>query len=129
MRFMRDQRAAAEKAWKTIRTKRAFIKSRASEAASKAALKTHCEEQGWRVVFFEGKTGSPRTGIIDAIAFRLKRQNADALEIRLIQLKGGKAGISGPEVKRLKQAVKAASITWMAAAFDNETLHTLHDEP
>ena len=125
---MRDQRAAANKAWKTIRARRAFIKARAAEAASKAALKAHCEETGWRVSFFEGKTGSPRTGIIDAIAFRLRRENADALQIRLIQLKGGKAGISGPEMKRLKQAVKDASVTWMAAAFDGDTLHTFHEE-
>jgi hypothetical protein len=106
----------------------AFAKARAAEAASKAALQAHCEETGWRVAFFEGKTGAPRTGIIDAVAFRLQRKNADALEIRLIQLKGGTAGVSGPEIARLKQAVTEARVNWMIAAFDGEALHTLPEE-
>jgi hypothetical protein len=128
MLAMRNRREAALKAWKTIRSKRAFIKARAAEAASKAALKAHCEETGWRVAFFEGKTGAPRTGIIDAVAFRLQRKNADALDVRLIQLKGGKAGVSGPEIARLKKAVMDAHISWMIAAFDGEALHTLPEE-
>jgi hypothetical protein len=125
---MRNQRAAALIAWKTIRSRRAFIKARAAEAASKAALEAHCKETGWKLAFFEGKTGSPRTGIIDAVAFRLSRKNADAIEIRLIQLKGGKAGISGIEMARLKKAVEEATISWMIAAFDGEVLHTLPEE-
>lgn len=103
----------------------AFEKARASEAASKEALRSDCEKNGWRVAFFEGKTGAPRTGIIDAVAFRLQRQNPDALEIRLIQLKGGQAGISGPEITRLKKAVIEADISGMLAAFDGEVLHTI----
>lgn len=91
-------------------------------------METHCKETGWKLAFFEGKTGSPRTGIIDAIAFRLSRKNADALEIRLIQLKGGKAGISGIEMARLKKAVEEATISWMIAAFDGEVLHVLPEE-
>src|ERR1700719_481464 len=118
MRSMRNRREAALQAWKTIRTRRAFVKARAAEAASKAALKAHCEETGWRGAFFAGKTGSPRTGIIDAGAFRLQRTNADALDVRLIQLRGGKAGVSGQEIARLKQAVTDAHVSWMIAAFD-----------
>ena len=128
MRSMRDQKKAAEKAWKTIRARRTFVKARASEAASKEALKTYCEETRWKVAFFEGKTGAPRNGIIDAIAFRLQRKNADAIEVRLIQLKGGKAGVSGPEIARLKRAVIDARISWMVAAFDGEALHVLPEE-
>ncbi len=120
---MADRSEAARKAWRTIRIKRAFVKARASEAASKAALEAYCEQQGWRVAFFEGKTGSPRTGIIDAVAFSLDRHNADALEIRLVQLKGGNAGVSGREIARLKKAVTEARITGMIAAFDGEVLH------
>jgi hypothetical protein len=125
---MANRTASALKAWRTRRTMSAFAKARAAEAASKAALKAHCEETGWRVAFFEGKTGAPRTGIIDAVAFRLQRKNADALEVRLIQLKGGKAGVSGPEIARLKQAVTEARVSWMIAAFDGEALHTLPEE-
>src|ERR1700679_1147590 len=78
-----------------------FEKARASEAASKKALTEYCEKRKWRVAFFEGKTGSPRTGIIDAIMFRIAKSNADVLDLRLVQLKGGKAGISGAEIARL----------------------------
>ena len=70
------------------RTLKAFAKARASEAASKKALKKYCKAHGWRDAFFEGETGSPRTGIIDAVAFRLGRKDADLLDLRLVQLKG-----------------------------------------
>ena len=125
---MRNRREAALKAWKGIRSRRAFVKARAAEAASKEALKAHCEEIGFKVAFFEGKTGAPRTGIIDAVAFRLQRKNADALEVRLIQLKGGNAGITGREMARMKKAVEQANVSWMIAAFDGELLHTLPEE-
>jgi hypothetical protein len=105
----------------------AFAKARAAEAASKEALRIYCEGNGWKVAFFEGKTGSPRTGIIDAVAFRLGRTNADALDIRLIQLKGGKAGVSGPEIARLKKAVTVATVNWLIAAFDGHELHFVPD--
>ena len=103
----------------------AFEKARASEAASKEALRTYCEKHNWRVAFFEGKTGSPRTGIIDAIIFRIAKGNADALDLRLVQLKGGKAGVTGAEIARLKKAIGAVSTSWMIAAFDGESLHML----
>jgi hypothetical protein len=125
----RKRRAAAEKAAQKRKQIRAWEKSHAKEAASKAALETHCKKHGWKLAFFEGKTGAPRTGIIDAVAFRLDRKNADALQIRLIQLKGGKACVSGREIARLKKAAAGATVDWLIAEFDDETLHWLHDEP
>jgi len=125
---MPDYRARALKSWKTRRSKVAFIKVRASEAASKEALKEHLAKLGWQVVFFEGKSGSPRTGIIDAFAYRLARKNADLLEVKLIQLKGGKAGASGREIARLKQAVEDMALTWAVASFDGETVHLTSEE-
>lgn len=120
---------AARKAVLTKRRVSAFTKARAAEAASKEALRAYCQEHGWKVGFFEGVTGSPRTGIVDAVAFRLRRKNADALDVRLIQLKGGQAGISGREIARLKKAATTASVRWMVAAFDGEALHVLPDDP
>ena len=125
---MSDYSARALKAWKTRKIKSAFIKVRASEAASKEALKGHLGKRGWQVVFFEGKTGSPRTGIIDAFAYRLARKDADQLEVKLIQLKGGKAGASGREIARLKQAVESVALTWAVASFDGETVHLTSEE-
>lgn len=103
----------------------ALAKARAAEAASKEALRTYCEQHGWKLAFFEGKTGSPRTGIIDAIAFRLDSKNPDLLDIRLVQLKGGKSGVSGIEIARLKRAAASAVVKWPIAAFDGEMLQLL----
>ena len=94
-----------------------------AEKASKEALRLHCEEKGWKVAFFEGKTGAPRTGIIDAVMFRIAKGKADCLELRLVQLKGGNAGVSGPEIKRLKEAVSHVNLDWLIAAYDGEALH------
>ena len=79
------------------------------------------------MAFFEGKTGAPRTGIIDAIAYRLDRKNADLLDVRLIQLKGGKAGVTAKEIARLKSAVKGITVDWLIAAYDGEMLHMVPD--
>lgn len=106
----------------------AFAKARAAEAASKEAFRLYCQKHGWKVSFFEGATGSPRTGIVDAVAFRLGRKNADIVDVRLIQLKGGKAGVSGAEIARLKKAAANASVSWQIAAFDGESLHLLPEE-
>jgi hypothetical protein len=125
----RKRRAAALKAKQTRKRVNAFTKARAGEAASKEALRAYCEQHKWRVAFFEGKTGSPRTGIIDAIMFRVSRKNADVLDLRLVQLKGGKAGVSGAEIARLKKAVGTIETDWLIAAFDGETLHLLPNEP
>ena len=116
-------KAAAAKALKRRRINKAFVKVRASEAASKEAFKTHCLTNGWKVAFFEGAGGAPRNGIIDAIAFRLTKSNRDALDVRLVQLKSGKAGVSGEELKRLKEAVSVATVNWLTATYDGEELH------
>jgi hypothetical protein len=121
------RRQAGLKAAKTRRSRAAFVKVRASEAASKEALRAYCQKRGWRVAFFEGATGSPRTGIVDAVMFRISRKNADLLDIRLVQLKGGKAGISGAEIARLKSAARDATVNFVIAAFDGEVLHLLPD--
>jgi hypothetical protein len=88
----RDRSVAAQRAWRTRRAMSAFAKARASEAASKEALRLYGEQHGWKVAFFEGATGAPRTGIIDAIAYRLGRGNADLLDVRLVQLKRRESG-------------------------------------
>jgi len=124
----KKRRAAARLAVQTKRRMSAFAKARAAEAASKEALRIYCQEHGWKIAFFEGATGSPRTGIIDAVAFRLGRKDADALEVRLIQLKGGHAGISGPEISRLKKAATEASVNWLIAAFDGEVLQLVPED-
>jgi hypothetical protein len=125
----KKRRAIALNAARTRRQMSAFEKARAAEAASKEALRIECKKHGWRVAFFEGESGAPRTGIIDAIAFRLDARDADRLDIRLVQLKGGNAGISGKEIARLKAAALGAKVNWLIAEFDGNTLHLLPDDP
>jgi hypothetical protein len=52
----------------------------------------------------------------------------DVLELRLIQLKGGRAGVSGREIARLKKATSATNVRWCIAAFDGDVLHLVPDE-
>lgn len=125
----RKSRVAAAKAVVTKKRIKAWTVAHAAEAQSKLALQAHCKKHGWRIVFFEGDTGAPRTGIIDAIAFRLGRKDPDLLDVRLIQLKGGKAGISGREISRLKKAADNATVNWLIVALDGNRLHLLPDDP
>jgi hypothetical protein len=125
----RKRRLAARKMWQTRKRMSAWEKAHAAEAASKDALETYCKKNGWKIAFFEGLTGAPRTGIIDAIAFRLGRKDSDLLDIRLVQLKGGNAGLTGREIARLKKAAEAATVNWLIAEFDGEVLHLLPGDP
>jgi len=126
----RKRRAAAAKAVQTRKRMSAWEKAHAAEAASKDALEMYCKKHGWRIAFFEGATTrAPRTGIIDAVAFRLGRKNCDLLDVRLIQLKGGAAGVTGREIARLKQAAAGATVKWLVAEFDGDTLYLLPGDP
>jgi hypothetical protein len=80
-------------------------------------------------VFFEGLTGAPRTGIVDAIIARIRPGQPDGIDIRLVQLKSGAGGLTGSEIGRMKRAVENLSHDWLLAAFDGQTLHFLPDIP
>src|SRR5581483_8956778 len=108
----RKRRLAGFKAALKRKRMTALLRARAAESASKKALRIFLSMRGWRVVFFEGVTGAPRTGIIDAVAFRLRRAESDVLEVRLIQLKGGGSGIGAREIGRLKQAAMKTNVRW-----------------
>jgi hypothetical protein len=119
--------SAALKAWATRR--KPHYRAQQTEAASKVALQQWCGENNWKVVFFEGASGAPRTGIVDAVMVRIKPSKADSIEVRLVQLKGGVAGLTAAEVTRLKKAVSSLSTDWLFAAFDGATLHLVPDVP
>jgi hypothetical protein len=125
---MPDQRsAAARKAWETRRS--AGYRARKSERTSKAALAAWCRANGWKVLFFEGGTGAPRTGIVDAIIARIRPGDADAIELKLVQLKSGFGGLTAREIARLKEALTKLWKDWLLAAFDGNTLHLLPEIP
>jgi hypothetical protein len=120
---MSDRGEAAKKSWVTRRSP--TYKARQQERTSKHALTEWCKANGWKVLFFEGRTGAPRTGIVDAVMVRINSHDADAVEVRFVQLKSGKSGLSGIETTRLKQSVRKASLDWVAALFDGKDLHFL----
>jgi hypothetical protein len=118
---------AAIKAWATRGS--APYRAAKSERASKIALSEWCQENRWKVVFFESATGSPRTGIVDALIVRIKPREPDAIEVRLVQLKSGVGGLTGTEITRLKRAVAQLSTDWLLAAFDGQALHLVPEIP
>ena len=117
----------AFKAWMKMRS--ALYKAGKSERSSKVALAQWCRSNGWEVVFFEGESGAPRTGIVDAVMVRIKPGDADAIEIKLVQLKSGGGGLTGGEITRLKKATEGISRDWLLAACDSGLLHFLPELP
>jgi len=118
---------AAKKAWLTRQSPK--YRADQSERASKEALRAWCRHAGWKVLFFEGVTGAPRTGIVDAIIARIRRCEPDGIDIRLVQLKSGTGGLTASEIARMKCAVEDLSRDWLLAAFDGQILHFLPDIP
>jgi hypothetical protein len=119
--------AGAKKAWTTRRS--APYRARKTEKASKDALLAWCDANGWKVIFFEGETGAPRTGIVDAIIVRIRPREADVVEVRLVQLKSGSGGMTGREMTRLKRAVQNLSVDSLVALFDGNDLHFVSATP
>ena len=113
--------AGAIKAWRTRRSPR--YRAGCAEKASKLALADWCKGNGWRVVFFEGPTGAPRTGVVDAVLVRITPGTADSIELRLVQLKAGCGGLTASEIRRLKGAASQLRADWVLAAFDGTELH------
>ena len=81
------------------------------------------------MIFFEGPSGAPRNGIVDAVILRIKPSSPDSVEVRLVQLKSGVGGLTGVEIRRLKKAVASLTSDWLLAAFDGEVLHMVPDIP
>jgi len=119
--------AGAIKAWQTRRSPR--YRAAHTERASKIALADWCKANGWRVAFFEGPTGAPRTGVVDALLARIKPGTADLIEVRLVQLKAGCGGLTAAEIARLKGAVSQLRADWALAAFDGTELHFVPNLP
>lgn len=114
---------AAKKAWST--RNQPTYKASKSEKTSKKALEAWCESNGWKIIFFEGKSGAPRTGIVDAVMMRIKPKHADTVEIKFVQLKSGDSGLTAKEISRLNKSINLAEINWLLAAFDGKSIHFL----
>jgi hypothetical protein len=62
------------------------------------------------LVLLDAASGNPRIEIIDGVMLRLRSGNPDTLEVKLVQLKGGAAGLTAREWARLDTAVRMVSI-------------------
>jgi hypothetical protein len=118
---------AALKAWRTMRGP--VWKSQRSERLSKAALTEWAAKAGFKVVFLDAASGYPRTGIADAVLLRIRPRAADQIELYVVQLKGGGAGLKPREMTRLDQAAAAVKAVPLIILHDGTQLHFLGGEP
>lgn len=112
----------AKKAWATRRS--ATYRARQTAKASQAAFEQWARDHGWRVVFLDAPSGHPRTGIVDAVLVRVRPRSKDQIDIRLVQLKAGAAGLTATEFERLCSAVERVSVEGLAALCDGASVHT-----
>jgi hypothetical protein len=115
-----DRTPAAKKAWATRRS--ATYRARRTARQSQIAFEDWAQRHGWRVVFLDALSGHPRTGIVDAVLVRVRPRSRDQIDIRLVQLKSGVAGLTGREFERLCSAVEQISVEGLAALFDGTTV-------
>lgn len=122
-----NRREAAQKAWKTMHGP--VWKAHRSERLSKQALENWATKFGFRIVFLDAASGYPRTGIVDALLFRIKPRSADQLELFVVQLKGGGSGLKPMEMTRLAKAATSIKATPLIILHHDQELHFLGGEP
>lgn len=86
----------------------------APEARTRRALEAWAAEAGWQLAYLPASGGErpERTlrGIVDAVLVRTSPHDPDAVQIRLVQLRGGKAGLAPAPEKRLERAAERVEI-------------------
>ena len=118
---------AAKKAWQTMRS--AVYKAQKVSKRSQVALKEWSAKHGYYCVFLDSPKGNPRTGIVDAVLVKVYRADADQLEFRLVQLKGGGAGLTARERTRLKASCDKAGLLPAFAFWDDDAKELEVDLP
>lgn len=126
---MNNRSHAAKKAWATRQS--ATYRAKKTAAQSQMALKNWARENGWKVIFLDAESGNPRTGIVDAILVRVrpKEPDPDALDIKLVQLKAGMAGLKPREMKRLREVATKLNAEHLVVLFDGKQLMFSPSEP
>lgn len=110
---MNDSLSGAQKAWSTRRSP--VYRARQTARQSQVALKEWAKTNGWHVVFLDAPSGSPRIGIVDAVLLRVRSRSKDQIDVRLVQLKSGTAGLTAGEFDRLCSAVERIDVEGLAA--------------
>lgn len=120
---MTKELSPAEKAQRTRHS--ATYRARQTAKRSHTAFEGWAKDHGWRVVFLDALSGNPRTGIVDAVLLRVRPRAKDQIDIRLVQLKSGVAGLTGTEFDRLCSAVEQVSVEGLAALCSGSMVFTM----
>ncbi|HVP65835.1 MAG TPA: hypothetical protein VMT17_01075 [Anaeromyxobacteraceae bacterium] len=139
--YAEQRRLAALKAAETVRRRKksrhqAALKAAATKRSpphkakttarkSQEALSRWAKAKAWHLVFLDAASGNPRTGIVDAVLLRITLKKPDVVQVRLVQLKGGLAGLKPREVTRLEAAVRSIDVRSMYALYDGTSLNTI----
>jgi len=119
---MTEKLSPAKKAWVTRRS--ANYRARQTAKGSQFAFERWAHSRGWRVVYLDAPSGNPRIGIVDAVLLRVRPRAKDQIDIRLVQLKSGVAGLTGSEFERLCAAVEGVNVEGLAALCNGPTVFT-----
>jgi hypothetical protein len=119
---MSEKLSPASKAWLTRRS--ANYRARQTAKGSQVAFEQWAKNHGWRVVYLDAPSGNPRTGIVDAVLLRVRPRAKDQIDIRLVQLKSGVAGLTGSEFERLCSAVEHVNVEGLAAFCNGKAVFT-----
>ena len=119
---MTSASSPAKKAWATRRSPN--YRARQTARGSKVAFEEWAQQHGWRVVFLDAESGNPRTGIVDAVLIRVRPRAKDQIDVRLVQLKSGVAGLTGREFDRLCAAVERIQVEGLAALCKGPSVFT-----
>ena len=119
---------AAKSAWRTMRG--SVWKARQTARRSQDALSDWAKSSGFRIVFLDAASGNPRTGIADAILLRIRPRAADQVDLYVVQLKAGSAGLKATEMARLTRTASAIKATPLIVLHDpvEKQLHFLGGE-
>lgn len=103
--------------------------ARAGDAATRLALEETLMRRGWRVLFFDEEFGPlfgpERPRLFDGIAVRLRPGSEDRLELRLVRAESDTLEAPREVIERVKRAANAASLDWLVAAFDGESMRVV----
>ena len=110
-----ERRAIAKKAAQKRKWRKAAAKAHKTAKNAKTFTKYYLNKKGYRCIDFDSRKGHEWKGIVDLFAVKQGNKNPDNLSIALLQVKGGKAKVSGSEISRLKRAVKNVKIGWNCA--------------
>ena len=122
-----DSLSPAEKAW--VRRRSPNYRAKKTASASQTVLRDKAESLGWHCIFLDAESGNPRTGIVDAVLLRPQPKNPDKIELYLVQLKAGSAGITAAEVQRLKAATSMIEPKHLIALVDGDHIEFTPAEP